>query len=107
MLIEILWVRGAAPLIPERAVYCGWQQCLCRVWTAVLIDKRRVPEKALDHHSSHNILSTCDSIDGRSALQGDADLYQLQFKDGKTMIDGLRARALGKDHLIDTIASAG
>ncbi|MEM6371911.1 MAG: ABC transporter ATP-binding protein [Pseudomonadota bacterium] len=36
-----------------------------------------------------------------------ADLYRLQFKDGKTVIDGARARALGKDDGSETTAGHG
>ncbi|MEO0380519.1 MAG: ABC transporter ATP-binding protein [Pseudomonadota bacterium] len=36
-----------------------------------------------------------------------ADLYRLQFKDGKTVIDGARARALGKDDLGETTSGHG
>jgi len=36
-----------------------------------------------------------------------ADLYRLQFKDGKTVIDRPRARALGKDDMSDTTAGHG
>lgn len=36
-----------------------------------------------------------------------ADLYRLQFKDGKAVIDRSRARALGRDAIEDTTASHG
>ncbi|MFL4470559.1 ABC transporter ATP-binding protein [Tateyamaria armeniaca] len=36
-----------------------------------------------------------------------ADLYRLQFKDGKTVIDRAHARALGKDDLSDTSSGHG
>ena len=36
-----------------------------------------------------------------------ADLYRLQFRDGKTVIDGVRARALGKDDMDETTAGIG
>ncbi|MEP1197913.1 ABC transporter ATP-binding protein [Tateyamaria sp.] len=36
-----------------------------------------------------------------------ADLYRLQFKDGKTVIDGARARAIVKDHPGDTTMGHG
>ncbi|WP_299724564.1 ABC transporter ATP-binding protein [uncultured Tateyamaria sp.] len=36
-----------------------------------------------------------------------ADLYRLQFRDGKTVIDGVRARALGKTNMGETTSGHG